>query len=317
MNYLPCFMNRKLVIYISITALFIFGCGTEKRLNRAFPEQINGKYSIRLEDQVMEIDPAKGGRISSLKLNGNDFFTDSNVNDYNWGSTFWFSPQSEWKWPPSAEIDNKAYSNKMEKGELIMVSQKDPKTGLILTKTFSANKKTNSYLLKYTITNLSEKAQKVAPWEVTRVHVNGLAFFPYGDGDRRGGLIPFTTEKDGISWYQYRADQVPPKGDRQLYSDGKEGWLAAVNGQVIMIKKFPDVPFEKNAPNEGEVEWYASPVVQGKSYVEIEHQGSYEELLPGKSTTWQVEWFLRRLPSDIKPEAGNQKLADYVRNIVK
>lgn len=310
-------MNYKLVCYLSISAFFIFGCGTERKLSRALPEQNNGIYSIRLENQVMEIYPAKGGRISSLKLEGNDFFTDSTVNNFNWGSTFWFSPQSEWKWPPSSEIDNQPYRVRIENRELIMVSPQDPKTGLVLTKAISANNKTGSYLLKYTITNKSDKSQKVAPWEVTRIHTNGLAFFPFGDGDRRGGLIPFTTEKDGISWFQYHADQLPLKGDRQLYSDGAEGWLAAVNGDALLIKKFPDIPFEKNAPNEGEIEWYASPVVPGKSYVEIEHQGAYEELQPGSSSIWQVEWFLRKLPSDIKPDAGNQALLNYVRKIVK
>lgn len=308
-------MNVKLVGYISLAAFIIMGCGTRKRLNSAFIKQDKGLYSIRLENQVMEIDPAKGGRISSLKLEGNDFFTDSTVNNFNWGSTFWFSPQSEWKWPPSSEIDNQPYSVRLENRELIMVSPKDPKTGLVVTKAISVNNKAGSFLLKYSITNKSSKAQKVAPWEVTRIHINGLAFFPFGEGERRGGLIPFTTEKDGISWFQYQADQLPLKGDRQLYSDGAEGWLAAVNGEVIMIKKFPDIPFEKNAPNEGEVEWYASPVVPGKSYVEIEHQGAYEELQPGATSIWQVEWFLRKLPRTIKPMAGNQDLLNYARKI--
>lgn len=310
-------MDFKLVFYIGITTFVMIGCSTERRLSRAIPQQKNGLYSIHLDNQIMEIDPFSGGRVSALKLKGGNFFTDSTINNFNWGSTFWFSPQSDWQWPPSSEIDNQAYSVKVEKRELIMLSPKDPKTGLVVTKAFSANKKTNSYLLKYTITNKSLKPQKVAPWEVTRVHINGIAFFPFGEGDRRGGLIPFTTEKEGISWFQYQADKVPLKGDRQLYSDGSEGWLAAVNNGVIMIKKFPDIPFEKNAPNEGEIEWYASPVAKGKSYVEIEHQGAYQELQAGDSLTWQVEWFLRELPSTIKQEAENQALVNYVRKIVK
>lgn len=310
-------MHYKLVSYISIPMFLFLGCTSGRMANKISPVQKDGRFSIQLQDQVLEIDPSSGGRINSLKLDGENFFTDSTVNNFNWGSTFWFSPQSDWNWPPSAEIDNKPYSVKVENRELVMVSPKDPKTGLVVKKAFSANKKTGSYLLKYTITNQSDQSQKVAPWEVTRVHTNGLAFFPFGEGERRGGLIPFTSEKEGISWFQYQADQVPLKGDRQLYSDGAEGWLAEVNGDVIMIKKFPDIPFEKNAPKEGEVEWYASPVVTGKSYVEIEHQGAYEEIQPGASSTWQVEWFLRKLPADIKPEAGNSKLVSYVRQIVR
>ena len=281
------------------------------------PEKKGHLYTIRLDNQVLEIDPTKGGRINSLKIDGVDFFTDSTVNNLNWGSTLWFSPQSNWKWPPSPQIDSMAYTVQAKEDGLILQSQLDPKTGMDVLKVFSGNLKTGSYTLKYSITNRSAKAQKVAPWEVTRVKTGGLAFFPFGDGDRRGGLIPFTTETDGISWFQYREDQLPLKGDRQLYSDGKEGWLAEINNGVILIKKFPDVPFDENAPGEGEIEWYASPVVPGKSYVEIEHQGAYQELQPGQSLTWKVEWFLKKLPSSIKPEPGNSVLVEYVRKIVR
>jgi len=297
--------------------MLLIGCTASKMAKNTITEQGAGLYHIKIENQILEIDPSIGGRINSLKLDGTDFLTDSTVNNFNWGSTFWLSPQSNWNWPPSAEIDNKPYTVKIENGKVIMTSLKDPKTGLEVIKTFSGNNKTGSFQLKYTITNRSDKPQKVAPWEVTRVKTGGLAFFPFGEGNRRGGLIPFTKESYGISWFQYHKDQLPLKGDRQLYSDGSEGWLAEVNDGLILIKKFPDIPFEQNAPKEGEIEWYASPVAANKSYVEIEHQGAYEELQPGQSSNWKVEWFLRKLPPDIKPEAGNLALADYVRKIVR
>lgn len=298
-------------------AVLLAGCSTVKMTGNIPPEQKGHLYYIRIDNQILEIDPTKGGRINSLRLNGSDFLTDSTVNNLNWGSTLWFSPQSDWKWPPSPQIDSMMYSVQLENGEIVMQSLPDPKTGMDVRKAFSGNLRNKSYVLKYTITNRSAKPQKVAPWEVTRVKTGGLAFFPFGEGDRRGGLIPYTTETDGISWFQYKEDKLPVKGDRQLYSDGKEGWLAEVNDGTILIKKFPDVPFDKNAPKEGEIEWYASPVVPGKSYVEIEHQGAFEELLPGQSLTWKVEWFLRKLPADIDAEAGNAKLIEYVRKIVR
>lgn len=310
-------MKLKPLAFISMPVLFFIGCTAARPGGRAIPEQNKGKYIIRIQNQTLEIDPSKGGRINSLKLDDVDFLTDSNVNNFNWGSTFWFSPQSDWKWPPSAQIDSMPYTVRTEQGKIIMQSLQDPKTGLDVIKEFSGNPAKRSFLLKYTITNRTDKAQKVAPWEVTRVKTGGLAFFPYGKGERRGGLIPFTREIDGISWFQYSKDRLPLKGDRQLYSDGSEGWLAEINGNIILIKKFDDIPFEKNAPNEGEIEWYASPVAEGKSYVEIEHQGAYEELKPGQSSTWQVEWFLRKLPENIRAEAGNPGLLDYVRKIVR
>lgn len=303
--------------YICIIGLVSAGCSSMHSGRMVPPRQVGHLYTLSLDNQTLEIDPSKGGRINSLLHKGQDFLTDSTVNNLNWGSTLWFSPQSEWKWPPSPEIDSMAYTVRTDGEQIIMQSKPDPKTGMDVQKIFSADPIRKSFLLKYKITNRSKTSQKVAPWEVTRVKTGGLAFFPFGEGNRRGGLIPFTSESDGISWFQYHPGKLPLKGDRQLYSDGKEGWLAAVNDGLILIKKFADVPFEKNAPNEGEIEWYASPVTPGKSYVEIEHQGAYQELKPGASLEWRVEWFLRELPPSIKGEAGNKNLTEYVRQIVR
>lgn len=273
-------------------------------------------YTITVNNTRLWVDPSIGGRIMSLSLDENDFLTDSTVNDFNYGSTFWLSPQSDWNWPPSAEVDNKPYTATIKYNELIMVSPVDPKTGIVITKTFSGDKKNGSYLLKYTITNRSDTVQQVAPWEVTRVHINGIAFFPMGTGGIRGGLVPSVIQKDGIAWYPYNADKIPLKGDRQIYTDGAEGWLSQVNNGVLLVQQFPDIPAEKAAPAEGEIELYASPVNPGKSYVEIEHQGEYKQLKPGESSTWEVTWFLRKLPPGIQSEAGNPELVSYVRKLV-
>ncbi len=266
----------------------------------------------------MNLDPAVGGRITSLSIDEENFFTDQSVNSFNWGSTFWLSPQRDWNWPPSAEIDNKPYTASVRNNEVIMVGPKDPKTGIIVTKSFSGDQKNNAFVLKYTMTNLSDSVQKVAPWEVSRVKPKGIAFFPYGDGQRTGGLLPSTVEIDGISWFIYDEEKLPPRGvNRQLYSDGREGWMAQLNGNTIMIKKFPDIKISEVAPDEGEVELFASNPTPGKAYVEIEHQGPYEELKPGASSEWQVEWFLRKLPPGVSPTAGNPELVNFVRKIVK
>lgn len=309
-------MIRKSIKSIVFIFLTINGISQEIS-DKAGIKEKGGCYSIRISDQILEIDPKTGGRITSLKMDGKDFLTDKTVNGFNWGSTFWNSPQSDWDWPPSSEIDNKPYTVKVQDNELIMISQRDPRTGLVVTKRFSGNKKKTSYDLKYTITNRSGKTQKVAPWEITRVPTKGIAFFPMGDGERRGGLLPLTKVEKGICWFTYEENKLPTKGDRQLYADGAEGWLAEINDRDILVKKFPDIPLNKNAPKEGEVELYASPVVPRKSYVEIEHQGAYEELEPGNSLTWEVTWYLRKLPHNIIPEAGNILLTSYARELVK
>ncbi|WP_018613438.1 DUF4380 domain-containing protein [Segetibacter koreensis] len=309
-------MFQKLMIIV-VSAFSVIASSGQTTSNKAAIKKKGELYRIKVQNQILEIDPSIGGRITSLQLDGKEFLTGKSVNDFNWGSTFWISPQSNWDWPPSAELDNKLYSAKIEANELIMVSQKDSQTGLVVTKKISGNSKGGSYTFKYLITNPTNKVQKVAPWEVTRVQTNGIAFFPLGNGERRGGLIPLTSVQDGICWFTYQKSKLPVKGDRQLYTDGAEGWLAEVNENVILVKKFPDIPLEKNAPKEGEIELFASPVEPGKSYVEIEHQGAYEELQPEASLIWIVTWYLRKLPAGIKPEAGNTSLLSYVRKLVK
>lgn len=285
---------------------------------RVVPEAANGRYTIALERQIMKINPANGARITSLLLEGEDFLTDSTVNDFNWGSTFWVSPQSDWNWPPSAEIDNKPYRAKVLDNAVILTSSRDPKTGLVVVKEISGNANDQSFVVKYTIRNESDQDRRAAPWEVTRVHTGGTAFFPAGKDQARGGLLSSTSVSNGIFWYVYQKDKLPGKGDRQIYADGAEGWLAQLNGDRILIKKFPDLAPEQTAPKEGEVELFASEVTaDNPGYVEIEHQGTYETLKPGASTTWTTTWFLRKLPPGVNRSPGSRSLVDYVRKIVK
>lgn len=309
-------MKFKFVIILFL-GFSVLESKAQKEQSKVSPIELNGVYSIKIGNAEMRVDPLIGGRITSLKLNGEEFLTGKEVNKVNWGSTLWPSPQSVWNWPPPVTLDSDPYSVTINENIVKMVSQRDPKSGLVFTKEFSGNAKDRSFVLKYSITNEADTAQKVAPWEVTRVRTHGLTFFPFGEGNRRGGLLPFLVEKDQVSWFQYQEDRLPLKGDRQIYTDGSEGWMAQVNDRIILVKKFPDVPFEKNAPKEGEVELYASPVVPEKSYVEIEHQGPYEELQSGQTMVWEVTWYIRKLPSSMKVEPGNSKLVEYARKLVK
>ena len=305
-------MIHKLLMLMSLTLLADITAGQIGNIL----DTTEGRYRIRIQNQILEIDPATGGRITSLVVNGFNFLTGKDVNDFNWGSTFWISPQTEWKWPPSASIDNKPYSVSVTGDELTLISEKDPKTGLIVTKKFAGDNKNGSFILNYIITNKSDTIRMVAPWEVTRVHTNGFSFFPVGKGLRRGSLLPLTKEKDGICWFVYNQAELPSHGDPQLYSDGAEGWLAQINKGIIFIKKFPDLPFEMNAPEEGEIELYASPVIKGKGYVELEQQGAYVALHPGESLTWKVKWYIRELPISLPVQAGDNSLVTYVRRLL-
>lgn len=310
--------NSFKIIIFSITLFLSFNSQSFGQQRLAKINKRNNEYSIRINKAEILISPLRGGRISALKFDNNNFLTDSTVNEFNWGSSFWTSPQSDWNWPPSSEIDNAPYKVSLINRTLIMESKPDPRTGLFVTKRFKGILKGNFFFIEYIITNSSKSDVKVAPWEVTRVHPNGLSFFPKGQEDSlRGGLSHLIKIKDSVLWFKYEAKDLPIRGDRQLYTDGSEGWFAQINNGIIFVKKFPDIHPRDFAPKEGEIELYVSPVKEGHSYVEIEQQGKFQTLRPGESFSWQMKWYLRKLPANLKAEIGNKKLLHFVRSLIE
>lgn len=282
-------------------------------VQKATPVVQNGIYAIAMKNTILEIDPQTGGRITSLKIDGRNFFTGKDVNENYWGSSLWPSPQKDWggKLPP--ELDDQPYSVGIEKQVIKLVSRKDPKFGYVFEKELYGDAKNNSFHIRYTIINRSDSVRKVAPWEVTRVHTRGVAFFPKGAGERRGNLASMAEDKDGITWFAYQEDKIPSR-HHKFFADGSEGWIAQMNDDLIFIKKFSDIPAEKAAPGESEIEVYTD---LNKSYVEIEQQGIYQTLLPGESLVWEVRWFIRKIPHGIDAVAGSKDLVSYVRNIIQ
>jgi hypothetical protein len=270
----------------------------------------NGVYSFQIANLTFEVDAKSGGRVSAFKIDGKDFLSGKNINPDNWGSTFWPSPQSDWGWPPIPEVDNLEYTGGIENNTIALSSKKDPKLGFVVKKEFTPNAADTSVIIRYTITNNSDSVRSVSAWEITRVPPNGLTFFPTGKGIKNGKLVHLMKDSIGITWYAYRASDSP---DGKLICDASEGWMAQINNGIIMIKKWDDVPLEKNAPGEGEFEIYANA---DKSYIEIEPQGPYTELAPGASSVWEVKWYLKRLPAGLKAEVGNKSLVDFVRNTI-
>ncbi len=297
---------------ILIFAICMMGyCTAQKKSTFATPVIKNGMYSITINNAELVADPESGGRISSLKLDGKNFFTGKDVNASYWGSTLWASPQKIWG-ANLKELDDRAYAVSIKNNAIQMTSPKDPNTGFVFTKEILGNKPEGSFSIRYTISNQSDSVRKVAPWEVTRVYPDGLAFFPKGNGERWGNLAGQAEDINGITWFDYQADKIQP-GQNKFFSDGAEGWIAQVNEDVIFIKKFPDIPLEKAAPSEAEVEIYTNPQ---KSYVEIEQQGAYHDLQPAASLHWEVSWYIRKLPATLNRSKGNAGLVAYVRKLV-
>lgn len=309
-------MIKNLIIFSSL-AFLVFSCKEQETEQPATTVDTTiskvPEGTIQVHGQALTVDAKTGGRIESLTIDGKNFLTGQDVNADNWGSTFWTSPQASWGWPPIAEIDNLPYQATYEENLIKMTSEEDKKMGFVIEKSITGNNADTSFTITYSIINQSGGEKNVAPWEITRVFPGGITFYPTGEGEKRGDLAALTKDSLGITWFDYSAVTIPG-GVPKLLADGAEGWMAQVNDGYILVKKWDDVPLDKNAPDEGEIELYTNP---DKSYIEIEQQGAYELLPVGKSSSWEVTWYLRKLPEYVDAKAGSQSLLDYARSLVK
>ncbi len=303
-------MKKSILLVSFIVNLSSF---SQAQINPPQPvDKGNGIYTITIDAMSIEIDSKSGGRISSLKLKDREFLYTAKASD-NWGSTFWTSPQSAWGWPPSENINSKPYTGRIDGLKVNLTSNKDDKLGLVINKKLSGNLKDTSFSIVYTITNVSQETKQVAPWEITRVAPGGLTIFPSGKSTKKGDLVPLMKDSSGITWFKYQADKIPA-GVPKYFSDGSEGWIAQVSGNMILIKTFKDVEPANAAPDEAEIELYANP---DKTYIEIEQQGDFTKIDKGSSSTWEVKWYIRSLPKRTKVDAGNMALIKFIRNTIK
>lgn len=265
----------------------------------------DAKYSIQMNDLTMTID-SKGGKILSFKYKDAEVISQIRFPEA-FGSTFWTSPQKEWNWPPVPEYDKQPYTIEVKGASLVMKSNVSPRLKYSITKEFVPDAKENAIIINYTITNESDETRKVAPWEVTRVqNGDGLIFF---DADVNNitpaGLMDFK-EEYGAAWYQPDVTNQ----NRKINADGK-GWLAYATNGLLLVKKFQDLEPSQPAPNEAEIQVYVN---RGKAHIELESQGAYTTLEPGKSLTWTVRWYLVPFDGAITP---SKALLKKVKKLVK
>ncbi len=285
------------------------------KTNSVVPTATGRLYSFQFGDTRLAVDANLGGRIVTFAFSGRNILTGPAVDPANFGSTFWSSPQSDWNWPPPPEIDSAPYAASLDGAVLSTSGATAAGLGLAVEKKFSADGEAGVVAVVYTLANRGSQARQVAPWEITRVAAGGLTFFPIGEGGPRKGpqdlLSP--TVVDGVAWFPYDAAAI--SADQKLFADGREGWIAHVDGDLLLVKSFADTLPSQAAPGEAEIEIYANA---GHTYVEVENQGAYVKLAPGAVTTWTVRWMLRKLNLASTPAAvGSAPLLNLVRSLVK
>jgi len=274
-----------------------------------------GRYTLRMGDVELEVDPAIGGRVTRFSLAGENILTGPEVvaggegslpNMY--GSTFWTSPQSAWGWPPEVEIDAAVHRAEIVGDVLSLASEAGASTGFSVRKRFWADAGKGQLSIEYTLENRSA-TRPAAPWEISRVPKEGVVLFAASAPALPQSNLP-STYRDGIAWVDVA---LAPPSDSKLFQDGSEGWIAYVYRGLAFIKTFEDTPSDAAAPGEAEIEVFVNGLYD---YVEVEQQGHYLLPAPGGTSSWQVNWLLRRVPAGLDSRVGSAALVAWVREVV-
>jgi hypothetical protein len=265
------------------------------------------KHILELDDVRFEVDPEVGGRVTSFRLGGFDVLTGPDIDAHNYGSTFWTSPQKDWGWPPPLEVDRSPYDVLTERDALTLASDRHDALGIRVTKRFSLDHARSGIALEYVIHNLSATPKTYAPWEVSRVRSRGLTYFPTGAWVE--GPLPVERCRTA-TWFPHDSSLHTEDGQKSV-ADGTGGFVAHAADGHVFVKCFADVPPERLAPGQGEIEIYAN-----KRYVEVEVQGPYGRIEAGASASWAVRWYLRRLPKGLVASSRSAELLEFTAGLV-
>lgn len=297
--------------------------GAAAALTLVEPLLRTGKYVLEFGNTLIEVDPTQGARISKFSVGGTNILNPVALDSSGWlngGSTYWTSPQKGtdgWSasgWPPVTAIDSDPYTAALEGSTVALTSKSATLAAgtVVLEKRFTADLVNEAVDIEYTLKNTSTKAISLAGWEISRVPLAGLTFFPTGSKTVPSSMTaPPVTSAGGITWFA--ASSVTSKNDYKLNADGADGWLAHVTaGGILFLKTFDDVPAASMATGEGEVEIYTN----GASYIEIENQGAFGAIPAAGTSKYKVTWAIRKIPASVTVAAGDAGLIEYVKGVV-
>lgn len=279
----------------------------------------NGTYGFTFANVYFEVNPSKGGRVTSLKIDSTQILNLVNINGANGsdnaGSVFWPSPQSVWNWPPPLELNYNAFSAYPTDSNVMVIGSKNSTLSLSETKVYTVNPADTSITITYYLKNWKSTAQQWAPWEITRVNASGLTFFAVNSKKDSGTMASNIKIISNNGWYNEDSSKVTAAmGTAKVFCDGN-GWLAHLTkDRYLFIKKFPHIKASLTAKGETEVECYTS---SDNVYTELEDQGAYTSIASGDSLKWQTKWYVRKLPAGIKGVSGEPALLKFANVTMK
>lgn len=301
---------------VAISAALL-GCNKDKDTEQLpqFCKQDGSRLLIKQGKLRMEILPKVAGRIASLKYDGHEILVPIIDPDHitDWGSVLWSSPQTDWGWPPIDVLDSKPYQLTTEADRLVLTSAVDPRTGYQFTKIYQPIG-SDRIAITYRIANRGDSPKQVAPLEVTRLPSSGSLFYPRGDTEAISGIFyPLDVQSlDELTWFDYDKKKIRTD-HHKIMQDGKEGWVAYIDGGYLLVKEFADNPPAAIAEGEREIEIFAHVE---HIFIEMKQQGASVNLAPGETLEWAVTWHVKKLPENLANNPEPRALAGYVRSLL-
>jgi len=293
------------------------GSGGSAGLSLVLPiEESATSYRLEFGSYRFVVDPTQGARVTEFSLGGTDLIIPvfEAGEALSGGSTFWTSPQADWSWPPIEAIDRSAYTPTVTGSTIDLLGG----TGTVGTstvhveKSFTADLSAEAVDLVYEIHNEGSGAASLAPWEVSRLARGGLTFWPGAKAPGAGIRWDFEpTLLEGVYWWDDAATAAADLLDHKVSSDGEEGWVAHVDGDLLFVKTWTPVATADIALDHGEVELYL-----GDGFIELEVQGPLAAIPAAGSSTFNVRWTVRTLPVGTDVSVGSAALLAAVDALV-
>lgn len=245
-----------------------------------------GTVTLVRDSISLTVDPRFGGRITSLKYGDREVLnTSRDSSGFEFGSTAWTSPQSDWKWPPTAIIDSEPYKlQKVEDHSILMIS-KESDEGLVLQKRFRLGPDSDIGLT-YWLTYQGDSIRSVGIWEVTRLPYAGRVEFYADSVSINNGDRSLLEQQD--SFYSVSIE------DRQFKSPKIFADLSAVpvtyyNNGLAFEKHTVVTDLRQVAPGQAPLEIYWA---SDRQFMELELHGQYRELRYGETVVLRTKWRL-------------------------
>jgi hypothetical protein len=264
------------------------------------------------------INPSKGARIVSFKLDGDELLTGPTQNANYYGSTLWTSPADDWVVPgtfvPPAIVDSMPYTTTVSPEGVISATSAPYTTPnakqFVVSKTFHFDLAKNAIVIDYGLKNTGAAPFRLSHWEVTRVFPGGLMFFPSGTTTKLDFLKQAVKvqQAQGYTWYD-NTTHVNGMGESKAGADSPGGFVAQVapnaKGDLLFIKAFKAISIAAEPTGHYPIEFYCN---DPHTYVELEDHSSFDEIAAGATYTQSVTWYLRRLPMGTDRSVGSAAL---------